>query len=234
MRAQLPPPATGAHSGDLGSVPRLGTRLLFSPLPEKPSTYPDTQAGRWQDHLHRLPWSRALRTHTEQMQAAESLSSTSPVPFPHHFPSSRAHTHIRRSSECWHSPSVLPAPLPRPIFHLVGLLLSNSPILRFAAHSALTLTLTSCSSLKLASEYTYTQQKTPLAPAPDASTPVAPVAGAHWLQLLPPQPGGVCAPSPLQGLALGVTDHIQVSPGAGTQSLQLVDTRDRECMYMEK
>lgn len=100
--------------------------------------------------------------------------------------------------------------------------------------TALTLTLTSCSSLKLASEYTYTQQKTPLAPAPDASTPVAPVAGAHWLQLLPPQPGGVCAPSPLQGLALRVTDHIQVSPGAGTQSLQLVDTWDRECMYMEK
>lgn len=137
------------------------------------------------------------------MQAAESLSSTSPVPFPHCFPSSRAHTHIRRCSECWHSPSVLPAPLPRPIFHLVGLLLSDSPILRFAAHSALTLTLTSCSSLKLASEYTNTQQKTPLAPASDASTPVAPVAGAHSLQLLPPQPGGVCAPS--------------LPPGAGTE-----------------
>lgn len=127
--AHLPEP------GDLGSVPRLGTRLLFSPLPEKPSTYPDTQAGRWHDHLHRLPWSRAHRTHIEQMQAAESPSATSPVPFPHHFPSSRAHTHIRRSSECWHSPSVLPAPLPRPIFHLVGLLLSDSPILRFTAHA---------------------------------------------------------------------------------------------------
>lgn len=67
MRAQLPPPATGAQSGDLGSVPRLGTRLLFSPLPEKLSRH----AGRM---LARPPAQAALVKGTQDTHRTDAGS----------------------------------------------------------------------------------------------------------------------------------------------------------------
>lgn len=182
-------------------MPRLGTRLLFSPLPEKLSRH----AGRM---LAQPPAQAALVKGTQDSHRTDAgsrvpflhLSSPLPTPLPKF---TSTHTHLQILG-------VLAQPLCPPSTpaqtHFSP---RGSPPLRLThlevhcTHSALTLTLTSCSSLKLASEYTYTQQKTPLAPAPDASTPVAPVAGAHSLQLLPPQPGGVCAPS--------------LPPGAGTE-----------------